>query len=95
MKKGPFKMKGFSGFYTKVKKKLNKSTLTNPKTAREMIADQMDTRIYTRLLKERSEALRTNSNRKFTKEENKYFNYYKKKDELRSKGGRPNKKDRY
>jgi len=88
-------MKGFKGFYTKVKKKLNKSTLTNPKTARETIADESDTRIYTGLLKERSKALRTNSNRKFTKEENKYFDYYKKKSDLRSKGGRPNKKDRF
>tara|TARA_R100000541_G_scaffold8536_1_gene16112 strand:- start:378 stop:623 length:246 start_codon:yes stop_codon:yes gene_type:complete len=52
----PFKMKGFKGFYTKaktkVKRKLNESTFTNPKSLDERLNDQMDSRMRTSYMKE-------------------------------------------
>jgi len=49
-------MKGFKGFYTKaktkVKRKLNESTFTNPKSLDERLNDQMDSRMRTSYMKE-------------------------------------------
>ena len=82
MKKAPFKMKGFKGFYTKVKtkvkRKLNESTLTNPKTSTEITADRSDSKMRTSYMKDGD--LENPMYKELTK---------------KSKKTRPNKKNRY
>ena len=89
----PFKMKGFSGFMTKTKKKLknklNQSTLTNPRTADEIMSDAMDRRQYSRLLQEHNKRLEKGI--KSSKAELNMLKHYSDK----SKKKRPNKKNKF
>ena len=67
----------------------NESTLLNPKSDKEVMADNVDSKEHTRLMKE--EAARKKSGKKTSKSEAAYLKSYRDK----SKKTRPNRKDRY
>ena len=67
----------------------NESTLLNPKSDKEVMADNVDSKEHTRLMKE--EAARKKAGKKTSKSEAAYLKSYRDK----SKKTRPNRKDRY
>jgi hypothetical protein len=73
----------------RVKKAANESTFTNPRSASEVLSDQTDTRMHTRLMKE--QFARDDSGEKTSKADAAYLKHYSDKNEKT----RPNKKDRY